>query len=191
MSYSTQISRAVYWLAPVLLLLCLSTAQTEHPLDPQIRVGINLFPAFLAARTAPAHRPDHAAVVFTTMDREVQQIAELLAKRLQKSTPRAQFTLTHIDALAEIHAHEPLTALFVAQHLGDAEIQQLVRFAETAHMISFSPFADDVERGILGGIAVTDKILPEINLHTLRRSGISLKPFFFQIARHYGPGVAE
>ncbi len=179
------------WIWALLLLVCFGSLQANSVIAPRLRVGINLFPAFLAARMQSEQRPDHAVVVFVEMNREIEQIVDLLEDRLRRSMPDTTLSLAKAGTLAAVHRNRPITALFIAQHLSEVEIAELTRFADSMQIISFSPFAGDVERGILGGIAVSDRILPEINLGTLRRSGISLKPFFLRVARHYGSGAAE
>ncbi len=188
---STHLPLRRRWFWALLLLVCFGSLQANSALPPRLRVGINLFPAFLAARMQSDNDTDHAVVVFVEMNREVEQITDLLQSRLHRSIPDATLTSAKVGDLTAVHRNRPITALFIAQHLSDVEITKLTRIADSMQIISFSPFAGDVERGILGGIAVSDRILPEINLGTLRRSGISLQPFFLRVARHYGSGAAE
>jgi hypothetical protein len=42
-----------------------------------------------------------------------------------------------------------------------------------------------VERGATGGIVVSDRILPYVNMETVRQSEIRIKSFFLRIAVAY------
>ncbi len=74
-------------------------------------------------------------------------------------------------------------AVFLATRLSSAEIDALVRWSIANHVIVYSPFEGDVERGIPAGLAVEAKVQPFLNLTTLEAAGIELKPFFVQVAK--------
>ena len=77
-------------------------------------------------------------------------------------------------------------ALFVSQRLATDEIRRLVDYAVRRHVIVFSPFEGDVERGILGGISVEATVRPLINMQTLSASGLAIKAFYLKVAKRYG-----
>ena len=53
------------------------------------------------------------------------------------------------------------------------------------HIIVFSPFEGDVERGVQCGIAVQARVRPFLNMKSLKSAGVSLKPFFLKVAKKY------
>lgn len=57
-----------------------------------------------------------------------------------------------------------------------------MRYGIKHRIIIFSPFQGDVERGASGGILISDRILPYLNLETMHLSDIRIKPFFLRIA---------
>ena len=173
------------WL--VLALLIWFTGPAAEPLtDARMQVGINLFPAFLAARIEPPANPEHIAVVFADRRPAMEIIAQRLRERLLKKAPDDIVTLI---PLAELETHNPsdFTAVFIAQTLTSEELEQALSFAGNRQLLSFSPLPGDVERGVLGGIAVSDRILPSLNMQTLRDHGIKLKPFFIKVSDRYEP----
>ena len=179
------VSSTVWWMTVCALIAAPITAQADDLSDARIRVAINVFPAFIAARSVAPPHPEHIALVSADDGPKIAGIAYVLYERLRKSQPEARLSLTRLDALQVSHARDPFTAVFLAQALDDREMQRLLTFVRTHHVLSFSPLAGDIERGVLGGIAVSDRILPEINLQSLIDHGIYLRPFFLKVSAHY------
>jgi len=59
----------------------------------------------------------------------------------------------------------------------------VVRYGIDHHVIVYSPFEGDVERGILGGIAVEAQVRPYVNAATLTASNITFKSLFFKVTK--------
>jgi hypothetical protein len=89
------------------------------------------------------------------------------------------------------HAEMVPAGIFIIQHLTRSEVRQVAQFGEEHQVVTFSPFAGDVEEGILAGIFITDRILPYVNLATMKRSSIRLKPFFLRIAKTHAPAKTQ
>jgi hypothetical protein len=64
-------------------------------------------------------------------------------------------------------------------------LPQIIEFGIDSHTVVFSPFRSDVSKGVLGGLHVSDRILPHINMATLRASGLRFKPFFLEVAKRH------
>lgn len=180
------------WLTPLLLLLCSlqspgATAGTLWPEERQhLTIGLRLFPACLAADTELAQRvdaegqlriivvhpddPDTAAEVVTSLQRLGRVRDWPLA--VEAITPEELFRLPE----------QPLAAIFVAAPRFEAE---LLEEAVRRKALLFSPFRGDVERGVMAGISVSDRILPYVNLPQAERAGIRFKPFFLRAARQH------
>ncbi len=169
----------------VLVFLAIS-AHAEPLADARMQVGINLFPTFLAARVNLPENNEHIAVVFAERGADTQTIAERLRERIRKRSIADKVTLTPLSSLLE-DTRTTYTALFIAQTLTADELDQVLSFALTHQLLTFSPLPGDVERGVLGGIAVSDRILPSLNMQTLRDHGIELKPFFKKVSDRYEP----
>jgi len=179
------VSGTAWWMSVCALIAASFTVRADDLNDARIRVAINVFPVFIAARSVAPPHPEHIALVFADDGPKIAGIAYALYERLQKSQPKARLSLTRLDALQVSHASDPFTAVFLAQALDDREMKRLLTFARTHHVLSFSPLAGDIERGVLGGIAVSDRILPEVNLQSLIDHGIDLRPFFLKVSAHY------
>jgi hypothetical protein len=77
-----------------------------------------------------------------------------------------------------------VAGVFVAQRMG-SDIAAIVDFCRNHRALSFSPFEGDVERGVAAGIAVSDRVLPYLNLAAVDAAGLRIKPFFLRIAERY------
>ncbi|MFT5546614.1 MAG: hypothetical protein ACI8YD_002314, partial [Rheinheimera aquimaris] len=76
-------------------------------------------------------------------------------------------------------------AIFVSQPLSDAQAAALVAYSIKQHIIVFSPFEGDVERGILAGLSVEATVKPLLNRHTLEASELQIKSFYLKVAKLY------
>ncbi len=77
------------------------------------------------------------------------------------------------------------SALFLAEQIVDAEFGKLLQQAVVNHVLLFSPFAGDVERGATVGIAISARILPYFNVQMLNRSKISVNEKLLSISQRY------
>lgn len=78
-----------------------------------------------------------------------------------------------------------VSGLFIAEKLEDGELERVLSFARERHIIVFSPFSGDVERGVTAGIAVGSQVKPYFNLSALARSGVVVNPTLLRISKHY------
>ena len=164
---------------------CLSADEQEHRM---ISLGLKLFLPFLgadedlAAKTAPdGNLP--VVVVYMSDVRQATEMAQRLAQtETLKGIPLKIITQS-LDDLLESPAPYP-AGVFLAERFG-FDLPNLAHWGIEHRVLTFSPFSGDVEGGILGGVLVTERILPYVNMQTLKRSGIHLKPFFLKIAARY------
>jgi hypothetical protein len=67
--------------------------------------------------------------------------------------------------------------------LNAEKLQTLTAFANERHMVVFSPFEGDVERGVQSGIAIEARVRPYLNTNALRAAQVRLKSFFMKVAK--------
>jgi hypothetical protein len=168
-----------------LLTLWLGIVAADPMLEPRLLVGVNLFPAFLAARSHPPPGTEQIAVVFAEHSPLVDEIAATLRARLVKTDPQVGIRQLPVDELTPGRDSQELTALFIAQPLLEGELRQLLDFSSRHRVLTFSPLVGDVERGVIGGVAISDRILPSLNMGALREHGIELKTFFVKVSDQY------
>ncbi|MBN1904690.1 MAG: hypothetical protein JW927_06300 [Deltaproteobacteria bacterium] len=89
------------------------------------------------------------------------------------------------DLTMSAYADNPLAGIFLTQPL-DEKLSGVIRFAVNKGIILFSPFQGDVEKGALGGLYISDRVLPYINNSTMKAAGINIKQFFMRVSVIYG-----
>ena len=159
----------------------------------RVQVGVRLFRSLLAADTALEQRADSEGrllvLVFYASD---ASRAGSVARQLG-TPPEGQSTamvrdmpvvleLTSDSTFSAYATRQP-AAIFVAEPLKDDTLRALVRYGVDHRLIVYSPLAGHVEKGVLGGISVEAKVQPYLNRATLQASGVTLKPFFLQVAK--------
>lgn len=156
--------------------------------DRRAWAGLDLFPSLLAAdeNISEKHGPDgKLLLVLVCEDRG--ELAEEMALHLGKiGKIRGIPIRVEVSEAAALTDYEtiPVGGIFLTRKLSD-ELDAILRFGKTRQIIVFSPFRGDVERGASGGILVSDRILPYVNMETMRQSGIQIKPFFLRITEQY------
>ncbi len=150
--------------------------------------GLRVFPSMLAADmdiAAKAMEPDgekRLLLVLLYVDRK--DIAEELARHLRKvGSIRGlgiRVEVSDDPAMTDYTTRKP-AGIYLTQKLG-GDLQSVMAYGRLNQRIVFSPFESDVERGVPGGIIITDKILPYINIEAMKLSEIEIKPFFLKVA---------
>ncbi|MCZ4303220.1 YfiR/HmsC family protein [Zoogloeaceae bacterium G21618-S1] len=154
----------------------------------RVTVGLNLFPALLAADQNIADKGDgNGRLLLLLVHRDEVELVEQLAVALRdKGAIRGialQVKSVRVDQLAS-YANAKVAGIFVAQRLGD-DIDAVLAFSRRHQSLSFSPFPGDVERGVAAGISVSDRVLPYVNIDAVDAAGVRIKPFFLRIAERY------
>ncbi len=78
-----------------------------------------------------------------------------------------------------------LAGIFLTQRVTAEQLKTLSAFADARHLVVFSPFEGDVERGVHSGIAVEARVRPYLNTKAMRTARIRLKSFFLKVAKTY------
>jgi hypothetical protein len=175
------------------LALTAGAAWPQGEAERRAQTGVRLFRSLLAADLALDSKvgPDGelVLVVFHAGDR---RRAEALAAAL-RGPGTAPEKLRGLPVRVEISADRALAAyqasppagIFLAQPLDGAVRQGLVDYGIRRHVIVYSPFEGDVEKGVHAGLAVEAQVRPYVNTETLAASQIALKPFFMKVTKVY------
>lgn len=172
-------------MSAVALLLSLTwlTAPAEGVLSPRMQIGINIMPAIVAANKRLADNDTQILPIYIVY-RDNRHLAEQLRPRLQKiGKIRSRALQVESISLTDLLASDPVpsSAIFLAEPIND-ELSALLDFVQQQRVLLFSPFEGDVERGVATGFRVTDKVLPMVNMTSLKLSNIQLKAFFLRVA---------
>lgn len=173
------------------MVVCLAgTVLAQGEAERRILVGLKLFPAFLAAdEDIAAKRAANGRLSLLLLYSDDRETAEQLAGRLAAiDTVRGIPITVEVSPYTDLpdYRKRSVAGIFLTQWVDDGKLASVIRFGVEGQVVVFSPFKGDIKRGVLAGLFVSDRILPYINMQTLRESGLQMKPFFLEIAKRHG-----
>lgn len=77
------------------------------------------------------------------------------------------------------------SAIFLVERLSDPQLKKIISYSESTSRLLFSPFSGDVERGVMVGISVTNRVKPYFNLEELRRSKVVINALLMKMSKRY------
>jgi len=180
--------RAFASLAFAFLLVAHSGA--DELADTRAELAARMFRAFLSADVDLDKKvvDNHVVVLFLYADdrkRAVDLAGEFLGQAKEGSAIHGVPIAVEFSndlTLAAYRTRVP-AGIFLAQPFPPAVQRPVVRYGIDHHVIVYSPFEGDVERGILGGIAVEAQVRPYVNAATLTASNITFKSLFFKVTK--------
>ncbi|MBT8435961.1 MAG: DUF4154 domain-containing protein [Gammaproteobacteria bacterium] len=173
----------------IVVLMCLASfvglpSLAQEAASPRLQIGINLLPAIVAANQSLAVSDGTNKLPIYLVYGENRHLAQQLEPGLRQvgEIRKRKLEITTLS-LDDILAREPapLSIVFITEPL-DQRLPELVELAQRRRIMLFSPFKGDVELGVTTGFQVTDKVLPLVNMASLKQSNIQLKAFFLRIA---------
>lgn len=173
----------------LMVLLFPSLLLADSMEEIRVAVASRLFPSMLAADEALEQRTDaNKQLTILVIYLERRDAAERAAAEIRRVGSIRKIKVdVRIVTVASLSTYpQQLAGIFIADRL-ESSLPQVIAFAQSRNIITFSPYRGDVEQGVAGGILVRDRILPYINLKTLREASITLRPFYLKVAETYEP----
>lgn len=171
--------------------------EADEAQERRTRGGLRLFRAILAADEDISSKTNpNGSLLLTVLYHENSRMAETFAEELRilgKGSKRGKIRKVPIeveisnDLSLDSYADRVPAGFFIVEDLRDSDLDHLVRYGIDRGVIVYSPFEGDVDRGVLGGLAIETRVRPYINLKTMRDSRIRIKAFFLKVAKHYDP----
>lgn len=158
--------------------------------ERRVKISLSIFPRVIAVDNHFREKltEDKKAHLVFVYDKDRAKSEDLREQFLQKNNSVAGMKLevesVNVKDLLVTGMRSP-TALFVTERLSDDELSKLVAYAISKHIILFSPFAGDVERGATAGIAVTSRVKPYFNMNTLKQSVIEINALLMKLSKRY------
>jgi len=153
----------------------------------RLLIAVDLFPSFLASDKNIHNKIDiddklHVVIAY----QYDQQTAEDMAQRLKnlgkiRGIPLTVKSLTVNDI--EHSNNEKIAGIFISESM--IPLKPIINKSIVNQFIVFSPFEGDVEKGATGGLYITEKILPYININTMNLAKINMKSFFLRVSKKY------
>ncbi len=147
-----------------------------------------LFPSLLAADMDIGKKkgPD-GKLLLVLLFPDKKETAEEMARHLERIKQIRGIPIrveTANGMSLESFADRSLAGIFLTGRFSRG-LDSVIAFGRKRQVIVFSPFKGDIQRGVPGGIFVSNRILPYINAKAMRSAGIRIKPFFSSISKHY------
>ena len=163
------------------------------PQEQRVQIGLRLFRTLLAADRDLAEKVNaEGRLELALIYQDDRTQAEQFAMALQESGHGSeqgkirnfpiQITLTDVAHLKELRQRAP-AAIYLVQPLPDPALGAVIRYGIDHQRIVFSPFAGQVEKGTLAGLAIEVRVMPYINETTLKQSGIRLNSLLLKVAK--------
>jgi hypothetical protein len=172
----------------VLLLFWSGNLSAGEDINQRVWVGLDMFSSLLTAELDITEKKDaDNQLLLLLMYVDNRETAGKMAGYLEKiETIRGVRIKTELtdDTSLKTYKKRQIAGIFLSQKIKQ-NLGSIIQQGKKRHIIVFSPFEEDVEQGITGGIIISDTIRPYINMETIRESGIRIKPFFFRGAKQY------
>ena len=159
--------------------------------ERRITAGAKIFRALLAAdvdieRKTGARGELRLCLLYLDDTDNAELAAATLANRNDPRIRNMKVSI-HMLSISECITDDKgrFAGIFLTQKLNAGQLQTLITFGSAQHLVVFSPFEGDVERGVQSGIAVEARVRPYVNTSALRTSQVRLKPFFLKVAKAY------
>ncbi|MBI5552542.1 MAG: hypothetical protein HY911_13630 [Desulfobacterales bacterium] len=170
--------------------LCLEggSAWADEKAEIRIRAGLDLFPSLLAADMGIENKksPDGSLLLillYTDQQTHARQLAVHLEQVRQIRGIPLRIEVSDALSLGKFDQQVP-AGIFLTQPLAD-HLQAVIDYGQAKRVVVFSPFEGDVERGVMGGIHISDRLLPYLNVAALQASNVRIKSFFLRVAMRY------
>ncbi len=176
---------------PLLLAFCLlySEVAAAEMQAVRIRAGLDLFTSLLAAdmnlkEKKGADGALHLMLVYTNDKDRAEHLAKQLEKVGSIRGMPIHVTISYDQSLGRFIKQKP-AGVFLTQPVSSS-LEAILEYGRENHIIVFSPFEGDVERGVAGGIYISDRLLPYLNIKALKSSDLHIKSFFLRVSKCYG-----
>ena len=171
----------------LVMLLTSKALMAEERLGPRLQIGLNLFPAVVAANKRLSQlSKDKPLTVYIVYSDKIN-----LSKKLKQTLQMLPSIRGHELNIKEIQYADLIAqnitqynAIFIGEKMGPA-LAEIIQYAIKQQVILFSPFKGDVEQGVISGFKVSNKVLPAINIKSMNSANIDLKAFFLRVAVKY------
>ena len=178
------------FLLPLLLCSIAAHADDAAYLKRRLDFGINLFPNVVSVDLDVASKQSKTgqiilAIVYEHDGKLAEKLAGELAGKV-KSIRKLPVSVVVLSA-ADLGSRGKLGGVFIAEPLDSSAFDAVMAYGISEHAVVFSPYAHDVDRGVMTGFVVASKILPSVSEKNLEAAGIRLHPLFLKLAKRHEP----
>ncbi|NIQ01211.1 MAG: hypothetical protein GWO19_12230 [Nitrospinaceae bacterium] len=150
-----------------------------------VHISLDIFPKLVAVDLDLQSKltPDNKIHLQVFYDQNKEQ-GDSVARQLREKYPRIADYPVQVTAHSEFYSDAP-TAILLVERLKSDHLKKVTEYGVANHILVFSPFKEDVDRGIAAGMYMAIRIHPYFNRATLNRSGIRLHQIILKSAKFY------
>ena len=158
--------------------------------DRRIQISLPVFPRIVAVDNEFKHKllPGNKVLLVFLFENDKDKAVHLAKSLENKLTNVAGMEFaTAIESITDqLAATAPVpTAMFATELFSEPAFQLLVEYAIKQQRILFSPYAGDVERGAMAGIAIGSRVKPFFNMRSLQRADIGINAVLLNLSKRY------
>jgi hypothetical protein len=173
----------------ILGLLVNSSLYADETDDRRLDISVSIFPRVVAVDNHFREKltSDKKAYLLFVYE-EDEDLAQELAGRIGKDDGNigGMSVVTRVQGVTEaLPQDEVPSAIFLVERLSNEHLEKVINYAESTSRLVFSPFSGDVERGVMVGISVTNRVKPYFNLSALRRSKVVINALLMKMSKRY------
>ena len=186
--------RRLRWVAvTVLYSVFLTTAlhvDAGEAEERRVRISLEIFPRIVAVDLDLNSKLSNTGTLklFVVFDHEAESARHVAAQMKNSFTNiggRAVEFVVQSAQQAVSGGLDQSAAVFLSDVLLDDLLAEVMKVASEHHVLVFSPFAGDVERGATVGIAIGSRIQPFFNVPVLMQSHININEKLLSISQRY------
>lgn len=129
-------------------------------------IGLSLFPAVVLSdkdiATKSVRKSLSLVLVYVHDAKVANTSAEKLRKTLSKLTEyHMDVNVSHIDDLPKL---SNVSGLFILEHMSNGDLDNVLSYAKSKKVAVFSPFEDDIRRGVTASMEIRMQVTPVIRV---------------------------
>ncbi len=158
--------------------------------DRRLQISLSIFPKIVAVDAGIRDKLDKNNKVLLAFisefdNKKSRELSETLKSKIKNIAGMGYKTiLTNFNDKLDDSSFSP-TAIFLTEKLSPEKFSKVMNFANRKHILVFSPFIGDVERGATVGIAITSRVKPYFNIQTLESASIDINALLMKVSKRY------
>lgn len=156
--------------------------------DRRVMISASIFPRIIAVDEDLSKKLDskgnvHLALVYKSDISKAEKIAKQIRRKVKKiAGTKFHVTIVKLKDINQDNS-ERFSGILLVNPLSNTGLKTVKNYSNTQHILLFSPFEGDVERGVMAGIFVGSKIRPYFNLKSLGSAEVSLKSAIMKVSK--------
>jgi len=182
MGYFLKILRLfpLLWLMGPVSIICAQEVE-----DNLVRISLDVFPKLVAVDLDMKNKLSEGGQIrLQVFYSQKKELALSVVQQLKERYPNIAALPVQVEARSAFTA-DPPTAIFLVERFQEKPLRNLINYGISNGILVFSPFKEDVDRGVTAGIYLSVRILPYFNHETLKRSGINMHKILLKSAKFY------